>query len=130
MQKTIKKPIVFLPMLLLLIITSLSANKTLFPSQVQLSAENKSYAIQFQNLQGSNRISEFHHLKAVLDKAATKGYTKADVVKILGTPNHQSSTQLQYWLQEAADKAIVTINIDETTKLVTSYSVTDKQINQ
>ncbi len=77
----------------------------------------------FKNLQGTNRLNEFSHLQTILDAAATNGYTKEDMIQIFGTPSNTTPTQLQYWLQDAANKTTVTININETSKQVTGYVV-------
>jgi hypothetical protein len=43
------------------------------------------------------------------------------MIKVLGTPNKASATQLQYWLMEDEQKTILTININETSKQITGY---------
>jgi len=99
----------------------------MFSTAIQFNQEQNSYDIQFQSLRGCNRIGEFNHLKDIADEAAAKGYTKSDIDNILDTPNHQSPKQLEYWLQESADKAIVTINYDETTEQVIGYGVINNE---
>jgi hypothetical protein len=112
MQKVIKKPIVFLPLLMLLIITSLSTNKTMFPSASGLTSKIKATAIQFQYLKGSNRISEFKKLHSVLftktatceaksssPNKTTIEFSLADIENILGPPDLVlSNTNWVYYL--------------------------------
>ena len=108
---------------IIIIITSISGVLPMWPSWMDKHQSAKQYSIMFKNLQGSNRLNEFSHLHAILDAAATNGYSKDDIIKILGIPNKVSPTQLQYWLQEDDKKSRVTININETTKCVTGYGV-------
>ncbi len=128
MQKTINKPIVFLPLMILLIITSLSANKTMFPAAAGLTSEIKATAIQFQNLKGSNRISDFQKLYSVLFKqpatAAAENdganktsieYSFEDIEKILGAPDAVlSNTNWVYYLNANQENCKAIISIDKT----------------
>ena len=96
----------------------------MWPNVSGLNQDAKHYSIMFKNLQGSNRINEFNHLKTNLGEAVEAGYSKEDIIKILGTPSNSKTTQLKYWLEDAADKSTVTI--DFINERVVGYCINKK----
>jgi hypothetical protein len=101
MQKTMKKPIVFLSLMMLLNITSISPTKAMFPNATGLTSEAKATATQFQFLRCSSSIAEFQKLYTTVFKPlvsnativhdggsnASIQYTIDDIEKILGPPD-------------------------------------------
>ncbi len=90
MKKAINKPVFIVSMTIILILASLSANKSLFPSSSKVSQETKMICIQFQNLRGSSRISEFKKIVAEVfsSNQSSLDITLSDIEKLLGKPDN------------------------------------------
>ena len=82
---------------ILLVITSISAHKSMWCSGHQFSLEEKLVCVQFQNLRGSSRLDEFKRfcviVFGVMAKTAkektlvTTDYTMYEIEKMLGKPD-------------------------------------------
>ena len=95
MRNLRNKPIFIVSISTLLILSSLSANKSLFPSLSWISYDTKMNCIQFQNLRGSNRINEFQKIafeifsnKKNEDKQDNLNLTLNNIQKLLGKPDN------------------------------------------
>ena len=129
MKKTFKKPIVFLPLLMLLIITSLSANKSMFPNVKGITPEIKQIALQFQNLRGSNRIAEFQKLYAKLfnQKAeavnnktfSSTKFNANDLEKMFGKADAElQNGEWVYYLNTSKESCKAIIGVDKTVQTI------------
>jgi hypothetical protein len=65
-----KTPLIILGLFLTLI-SSFSLNKTLWPNRLALKSEDKMHCIEFQNLNGSNRINEFLKLSSIFNNQSS-----------------------------------------------------------
>jgi hypothetical protein len=128
MRKLIKKQLFFVPTLVLLIVMSLSANKSIWPTSNELTTENKMSCVQFQNLKGSNRITEFQKLCAILFNqnvvasnqvfCSTK-FSSSDVEKILGKADAQlQNGESVYYLNTSKETCKAIIGVDKTVQTI------------
>jgi hypothetical protein len=132
MKNYITKPIFAIPLMIMLIVASLSANKSIWPSTRGLTSQNKMSCVQFQSLNGSNRIDEFKKVaQAAFGIAdfttkntthATNNFSIYDVEKMLGKPNEISLTgNWVYYLNPNQQSCKAIFSVNKTTQSISCY---------
>lgn len=121
-----KTPLIILG-LLLIVVSSISLQKTLWPNRLALKSEDKMHCIEFQNLNGSNRINEFLKLSSIFNSTPSfelKSETinpkqtiyKEELTILLGNPKIVlNDGSLVYQLNSSIDEteAIFSFSEDE-----------------
>lgn len=110
-------------LLIAIITTSISASPTLWPNIPALDTSIKNSCVQFQLLQGSNRIAEFNAIASILFKQksenntyslSTNIYTQNDIKKMLGNADAiMPNGNWQYNLNPSQPNNTVTFNFNE-----------------
>jgi hypothetical protein len=116
--------------LTLTVFSSISLQKSLWPTTLSLSDEDKTHCVQFKNAIGSNRINEFISLSSIFLKQSITEYKKEtiatnrtlykeEVETLLGTPTQKLENkwvyQLSYNLNN--DNAVFVFNDDSLAEI-------------
>ncbi len=97
MKKILEKPFFYPLIVALMMIVSLSAHNSFWPSNQSLDTEDKMNCLRFQNLRGSNRIAEAELMWQTLFSTSiskkghkvvtTSQFSFFDIEKIMGNPD-------------------------------------------
>jgi len=124
-MKFFTQKIFLLPFTIIIIISSLSANKSNW-SGMDLTQDEMNNCIHFQLSRGSNCIGEFKKLEPFLNRFIERRFNSDYLVNILGKPNNETVnlnkiTDYSYILTEKLDENVVHLFVRDGVLLSYKY---------